>query len=124
MKPEERIKEIGSLLGRLKEHYPSVTNAFLQFMSKTQGGPSLTTREKELIQVALSVAGQCEWCIAHHVKAAAESGATRDEIMESGFLAVLMHGAPALMYLTPLMASVDQYVSVRPVKAGATPPVK
>ncbi len=110
MDPKERIKEIGELLGRLKEHYPLVTNSFLQFMSKTQGGPSLTAREKELVQVALSISGQCEWCIAHHVKAAAEAGATRDEIMEAGFLAVLMHGAPALMYLTPLLAAVDQFV--------------
>ena len=124
MKPEERIKEIETLLGRLKESYPSVTNAFLQFMSKTHGGPSLNMRERELIEVALSVAGQCEWCIVHHVKAAVDAVATRDEIMESGFLAVLMHGAPALMYLTPLMASVDKYLPAGTAKGVTSGPGK
>jgi len=30
-------------------------------------------------------------------------------LVEAGFLAVLMHGGPALMYLTPLLDAVNEF---------------
>ncbi|WP_414041880.1 carboxymuconolactone decarboxylase family protein [Acidithiobacillus sp. M4-SHS-6] len=107
MTPQERLNEIQQLLESLKESYPAETNAFLTFMNKAEGSPALSAAQKELINVALAVAAQCEWCIALHVKGALSAGATRDEIMSAGFMAVLMHGGPALMYLTPLKNAVD-----------------
>lgn len=106
----ERLQEITSLIEQLKEKYPAEINAFLNFMQKAEAGPALNVRQKELINVALSVAGQCEWCIALHVRHAAEAGATRDEIVEAAFMAVLMHGGPALMYLTPLCHALDEFL--------------
>ena len=73
-------------------------------------GKALPLREKELINVALAIAGQCDWCIAVHVKHAIDAGASRDEIVESGFMAVIMHGGPALMYLIPLLEAVDEFL--------------
>jgi AhpD family alkylhydroperoxidase len=108
-KMAERLHEIASLTEQLKEKYPAETNAFLNFMKKAESGPALSVREKELINIALSVAGQCEWCIAIHVRHALGEGATRDEIMEAAFMAVLMHGGPALMYLVPLSQALDEF---------------
>ena len=53
---------------------------------------------------------QCQWCIAFHVKHASAAGATRDQIAEAGFMAVLMHGGPALMYLVPLFKALDEFL--------------
>jgi AhpD family alkylhydroperoxidase len=61
------------------------------------------------VNAALAVAGQCEWCIALHAKQALEAGATRDELIEAGFQAVLMHGGPALMYMTPLLEAIEEF---------------
>ena len=47
--------------------------------------------------------------IAFHVKQAAHAGAKRDELIEAGFLAVLMHGGPAMMYMTPLLKAIDEF---------------
>ena len=110
MRMQDKLDEINALMGRLQKDYPSETKAFLNFMNKAEGGPALDRRTKELINVALAVAAQCEWCIALHVRHAAEAGATKDEIMSAGFMAVLMHGGPALMYLTPLSRAVDEFV--------------
>jgi AhpD family alkylhydroperoxidase len=107
----EKLNEISSLIGKLQADYPSETDALLRFMNKAEGGKALTIREKELINVGLAVAAQCEWCIAIHVQHAIEAGASRDEVVEAGFMAVVMHGGPALMYLIPLLEAVDELLA-------------
>ena len=109
MSMQDRLNEVQKLLEGLQRDYPVEIKAFLNFMQKAEAGPALDMRTKELINVALSVAGQCEWCIALHVKHALGAGAKREEIMSAGFMAVLMHGGPALMYLTPLNNALSEF---------------
>ena len=68
----------------------------------------LTKKQKELINIALSVSAQCEWCIELHVTEAINAGATQDEIIDAGMQAVLMHGGPALMYLIPVWEAIKE----------------
>lgn len=105
----ERLQEIETLLETLGKSHPDEVGAFMNFMGKAESGAGLTSREKEVINVALSVAAQCEWCVAFHVKNAIGAGATREELIEAGFLAVLMHGGPAMMYMTPLLKAADEF---------------
>jgi len=111
---QTKLADISSLIAKLKTEYPNETNAFLSFMSKAEGGKALSLREKELINVGLAVGAQCEWCIAVHVKQAVAAGANRDEVMEAGFMAVVMHGGPALMYMMPLLEAVDDLLPAQP----------
>lgn len=106
----DRLKEVADLTRRLKIKHPAEINAFLNFMKEAESGPALNAREKELINVGIAVAAQCEWCIAVHVKHAIKAGATRDEMIEAGFQAVLMHGGPALMYLVLLYQALDEFL--------------
>lgn len=107
---KEKLNEIKKLTESLREDYPMETDAFLGFLQKAESGKALGIREKELINVALAVAAQCEWCIAFHVEQAVRAGATRDEIVESGFMAVIMHGGPAYMYMTPLLDAIGEFL--------------
>ena len=106
---KQKIEDIHTLTRRLKEQHPIETEAFLGFLQKAESGPALDMKQKELINVGLAVAAQCEWCIAFHVEMAAHAGASRDEIVEAGFMAVIMHGGPAYMYMTPLLEAVDEF---------------
>ncbi len=106
----DRLQEVAALTRRLRDKYPAEINAFLNFMHEAEGGPALSGKEKELINVGIAVAIQCEWCIAVHVKHAVKAGATRDELVEAGFQAVLMHGGPALMYLVLLFKALDEFL--------------
>jgi AhpD family alkylhydroperoxidase len=106
----EMLNEVTGLISRLKDKYPSEINAFLDFMKQAENGPALTAREKELINVGIAVATQCQWCIAVHVKHAIAAGASRDELAEAGFMAVLMQGGPALMHLVPLFKAFDEFL--------------
>lgn len=106
----EKLKDISNLIGKLRVDYPDETNSFLKFINKAEAGKALTLREKELINVGSAVAAQCEWCIAVHVQHAIEAGASRDDVIEAGFMAVVMHGGPALMYMTPLLDAVNDFL--------------
>jgi len=108
---KERLKEVGDLTHRLQKEFPKETAGFLEFIKEAEGGAALSLKEKELIDTALSVAAQCEWCVAFHVRNAARAGATKSEIIEAGFQAVIMHGGPAFMWMTPLMKAVDEFTS-------------
>lgn len=103
----KKLDEIAVLTKRLQKEYPTETNAFLGFLKKAESGTALDFRQKELINVALAVAAQCEWCIALHVEQAVKAGAGRDDIVEAGFMAVIMHGGPAYMYMTALFRELD-----------------
>jgi len=70
----EKLNDISTLVETLRLDYPAETNAFLHFMNKAEAGKALDIREKELINVGLAVAAQCEWCIAIHVQHAVEHG--------------------------------------------------
>ena len=116
---QEKLDEFRKLIGSLQRDYPKEIQAFLSFMKTAESGPALSAKAKEVISVALSVAAQCEWCIAFHVSAAASLGASRQEIMEAGFVAVVMHGGPALTYLKPLVDAANEFVPA-PVAIAAT----
>ena len=106
---KERLHEVGDLTRRLQQEFPKESAGFLNFIKEAEGGTALSLKAKELINTALSVAAQCEWCIAFHVRNAVHAGATRKEIIEAGFQAVIMHGGPAFMWMTPLLRAVDEF---------------
>lgn len=70
---------------------------------------ALSTRQKELMALAIGISKQCVDCIAFHTKAAAEAGASRAEIEETVSVAVMMGGGPALMYGTKALEAYDQF---------------
>ena len=69
----------------------------------------MEVKQVELINVALAISAQCEWCIALHVKGAVDAGATKEEILEAAMQAVLMHGGPALMYMILVENAIEEF---------------
>ncbi len=92
------LQEVNFSLNKLGKDYPQLMKAFSGFMGEVEKPGALDKKTKELIAVALSIDAKCKWCIAFHVKGALDAGATRDEVMESCFVAALMGGGPSLMY--------------------------
>jgi len=106
----ESLREIRASLGEMGKQYPEFMNSFREFSKESSGKEgALSVKTKELIGVALAVVRQCHWCIAIHVKDALNAGATKNEIMEACFVAVLMGGGPSLMYAQLAMKAVDDF---------------
>lgn len=104
---QEKMAQMHAALQYLRQRYPTATEAFFHFFQQAQSGTALSLKHKELINVALAVASQCDWCIGAHVRSAVQAGASRDEIVEAGFMAVVMHGGPALAHMTVLLQALD-----------------
>ena len=106
---KEKIVQIKKLIGELQKDAPEEISAFLNFLQKAEKDSSISAKNKELINVALAVAAQCEWCIAFHTQNAIKLGATKEELIEAGMQAVVMHGGPALMYMIPLLNAIEEF---------------
>lgn len=104
-----KLREIEELLNTLGRQHPKEISAFSRFLGETLDNKALTTREKELIALALGIAAGCEWCIYLHTQKALEAGARKEELIEAGLVAVLMAGGPALMHLIPLMKAIETF---------------
>ncbi len=97
------------LFKKVQQFDPNYAKAFMEFVKESEKEGALSTKVKELISVALGVAARCHFCIAIHVKNAIEAGATKQEIVEAGFVAALMGGGPTFTYLKYLFDACEQF---------------
>ena len=72
---------------------------------------ALDTKTKELIALAVSVALRCDDCIGFHSKAALQSGASRDEVLEALGMAIYMGAGPSVMYASHAIEAFDQFAA-------------
>jgi len=103
------LGEVDKSLKEIGKEYPDFMKAFGGFLGAVEKKGALDVKTKELISIALSVATHCKWCVAYHVKNALEHGATKDEIMETCFVASLMGGGPSLMYTQLVMKAIKDF---------------
>lgn len=67
----------------------------------------LDTATKELIAFAIGLAVRCENCMYAHINAALKAGATREQILETAAVAVMMQGGPTYTYLPRVTEALD-----------------
>ena len=79
----QRAKELSTLLRNLRGGAPDVLKAFAGIAQAATASKALDAKTKELIALGIAVAVRCDDCIAFHAKAAADQGATRDEVSET-----------------------------------------
>ncbi len=91
-----------------REASPDTMNAFLGLHKAALTEGALSVKQKELIATAIAIAARCDGCIGSHVSGALRAGATRQELVETIDVAVLMGGGPALIYGTQALAAVDE----------------
>lgn len=95
-----------SLLKEMRKLAPAEFEAWLN-LDKIVGrsGGAIPPKIRELIAIAVACTTQCPYCIEVHTKAAKALGASREEIVETAFLAAALragaaatHGAMALKF--------------------------
>ena len=101
-------EQMGSM-GQIGEKLPETMQGFKQFMGAVEKDGALDAKTKELISLSLAVKSQCHWCIAIHVKKCLGLGATKEQVLESAMMAVLMGGGPALMYVKLVQDALDEF---------------
>ena len=96
------------LMGRLGEDAPGVMEGFDRLHEASRTSGALDTKTKELIALAIGITVRCDGCIAYHVHDAISAGASRQEIVETIGVAVMMGGGPSVVYGCEALEAVDQ----------------
>ncbi len=87
---------------------PEVTRGFGTLSKAVKDGGVLDIKTKEYVALAISIAVQCEDCIALHIEALVKAGCTRDELADVLGMCIQMGGGPATMYAAKALACFDE----------------
>lgn len=109
----ETTKMLSANLRNLRGAAPDVMKAFTGIAQAALAPKALDTKTKELIALAVGVATHCDDCIAFHVKAALEQGASREEVIETLSMAIYMGAGPAVMYASHAFAALQQFEALK-----------
>ena len=101
--------ELNTLLRDLRGGAPSIMKAFAGMAQAATASKALDAKTIELIALGIAVAVRCDDCIAFHAKAAAEQGATRDEVSETLGMAIYMGAGPSVMYASHAFEAFTQF---------------
>jgi AhpD family alkylhydroperoxidase len=119
-------KELSVQLRNLRGGAPEVMKAFAGIAQSALAPKALDTKTKELIALAIAVAIRCDDCIAFHVKAALEQGASREEVTEALGMAIYIGAGPSVMYASHALEAFTQFAapnepSLVPAEQHASP---
>ena len=115
----ETVNELTAQLRNLRGGAPNVMKAFASLAQAAVAPRALDGKTKELLALGIAVAIRCDDCIAFHVKAARQQGATRDEVLETLGMAIYMGAGPSVMYATHALDAFTQFDGQAPSSPGA-----
>jgi AhpD family alkylhydroperoxidase len=109
----ELTRSLSAELRNLRGGAPDVMKAFASLAQAALADRALDPKTKELIALGISVAIRCDDCIAFHVKAAVDRGATREEVLETLGMAVYMGAGPSAMYASHALGAYSQFAAAK-----------
>lgn len=105
---KELTQEMAKYVQELKQAMPEVLNEFFAMAHAANKAAALSTKQKELIAIAIGVANRCDGCIGAHMKTLIQLGMTREELIETLGVAIYMGGGPALMYAANALKAFEE----------------
>jgi AhpD family alkylhydroperoxidase len=102
-------KDVTAQLRNLRADAPEVMRAFASLAQAATSAKALAAKTKELIALGIAVAVRCDDCIAFHVRAALEQGASKEEVTETLAMAIYMGAGPSVMYATHALEAYSQF---------------
>ncbi len=101
---EQRLEQLGKEL-------PGPMTGFARLHRKAMEDGALPAKVKEMMALAISIVVGCEGCIAYHVHDALKAGATRQELLETIAVGLLMGGGPGSIYSAHALDAIDQFAA-------------
>ena len=101
-------RQLEELMGQLAAETPEVMEGFTKLHEASTEDGALDKKTKELIALAIGITVRCDGCIAYHVHDAVSAGASRQELIETIGVAVMMGGGPSVVYGCEALQAVDQ----------------
>ncbi len=95
-------------IGDYRKTSPELAEAFSSLAAAAISPGTLSPKMKELIALAIGIAGRCDGCIGFHTAAAIRHGASREEVVETIGVAIYMGGGPSYVYGAQALEAFDQ----------------
>lgn len=105
----ELTRSLSAELRNLRGGPPDVMKAFSSMAQAALAQGALDPKTKELIALGIAVAVRCDDCVAFHVKAAVDRGATREEVLETLGMSIYMGAGPSAMYASHALSAYAQF---------------
>jgi AhpD family alkylhydroperoxidase len=97
------------LITALSEAAPGPMSGFARTHAGAVTPGALDRHVKELMALAIAICVHCQGCIGYHVHDALDAGATREQVIETIGVAVMMGGGPAVVYGAEALDALDQF---------------
>ena len=110
-KSEQKHKELMEGMRALGAQIPETLMSFNKMHMAITKDENLSRANKELIALGISISVRCEGCIISHTKEALSAGATPSEIGETIGVAVMMGGAPSIVYGTKALSAMKEFLA-------------
>src|ERR1051325_6075755 len=91
-------------LKAIEDNAPEPMKAFWAFDKAAMAAGSISSKNKELMAVAVALTTQCPYCIDIHSKRAREAGASAQEMAEVVLIAAALRAGAAVTHGTHAMA--------------------
>ena len=107
----EIVKHLTGVMRDMGKGIPGTMQGFVKCADSAKAEGALDPKMKELMATAISIALRCDGCIGFHVRGAVRNGATREEMMETIAVAIMMNGGPATVYGAYALEAYDQFAA-------------
>jgi AhpD family alkylhydroperoxidase len=104
----EITRSVSTSLAKWRAGTPYVLTSFSALAEAATRDGALSRKTKELIALALGVAGHCDACLGFHLQTLIKLGATRAEVEDALGVAVYMGGGPSLMYAADALTAFEE----------------
>ena len=92
---------------KMKQALPDALKGFGALFQGTMKDGAIRTKEKELLALGIAVAQRCTPCISLHVQKCLDAGNSREEILESAAVAIMMQGGPAYTHIPAVLDALE-----------------
>lgn len=106
---KDLIADFQGTMKTLKGENKEAMAGFQEFMNATLEDGALDKKTKELVTLGTAITARCKYCIALHTKNCLDAGATKEEILEVAFVAIMMGGGPAFTYVTEVKKALEEF---------------
>lgn len=106
----EMYKSLEERLAQLGSEIPGPMSGFARLHKKTIEEGSLSSKVNEMMALSISIVVGCEGCVAYHIHDAIAAGATRQELLETIGVGILMGGGPGSIYAAHALDAMEQFL--------------
>jgi AhpD family alkylhydroperoxidase len=101
------------IMKELERELPDAMEGFNKIQRINAREGVLSVKTKELMAIAISISMHSKGCIVNHVKEALEAGASRQEIIETIGIAILLGGSPVVMSACKAFEALKEFMKER-----------